>query len=153
MEAHSNESGTKAEREAMSRLDGAWAQLNAINPDAEYLLVRTILERLQQQPQLQSMLVPPPLTKDGSSFRSIPSSNPSLSGSTLLNPMPIPKKEIRGHKRTQSASSLKKRGPRYVDDYIMEDVTEEIYPEAVESQLADVLYGRWLQGLRQRWDQ
>lgn len=129
-------------------MDGAWKDLDAINPEMGYVLIRNLMERLQQQPQLQSLIVPPPLRN-----KPAPENDkPTLSGSTLFNPIPTPKKEITRIKRTQSFASTEEYNvSKQVDDCILED--EEVAgPKTQGDQLADVLYGRWLEGLRMRWE-
>ncbi|KAF8537020.1 kinase-like domain-containing protein [Trichophaea hybrida] len=141
------QSTSTAERDALIRLDGAWKDLDAINPEMGYALVRNLLERLQHQPQLQSLIAPPPLRN-----KPAPENDkPSLSGSTLFHPIPTPKKEITRIKRTQSVTSTEES--KQVDDCILED-DEGVAagPKTQGDQLADVLYGRWLEGLRVRWE-
>jgi serine/threonine-protein kinase 24/25/MST4 len=152
---------SSAERNALARLDGAWKDLDAINPEMGYHLVRNLLERLQQRPQLQSVIVP-------SSLQNQPYSQgtkPKLSGDTLFGtpppsaPIRAPKEEITRCKRAQSnasnhskSSSANGRRPStQADDFIFSD--EEENPNKSQGEkLADVLYGRWLEGLRTRWE-
>ncbi|KAA8910453.1 kinase-like domain-containing protein [Sphaerosporella brunnea] len=145
---------SSTERNALARLDGAWKDLDAINPEIGYHLVRNLLERLQQNPQLQAVLAPPQLF--GSPTK------PKLSGETLFsnpssngNPIRSPKEEILRRKRTQSNASNQSKassntsGRRDDDDFFFE---EDERNKTQGEKLADVLYGRWLEGLRSRWE-
>jgi len=154
---------SSAESDALARLGGAWKDLDAINPEMGFLLVRNLLERLQHQPQMQSLLAPlppflptPPLSlpaKVGFQPRL------NLSGQTLLNPVPLapiptPKKDISRRKRTSSnattaTSSSGGGGGSGSGGY--SDVDKEPHIKTQGEKLADVLYSRWLQGLQSRW--
>jgi len=116
-----------------------------------YLFVRNLMGRLHQQPQLQSLVVPH-ASQDHPSPASSPAAKPLLSGTTLLNPVPTPKREITRHKRTQGDKPPRRRTSKESDDFVFEDEEDENTPKSQGSQLADVLYGRWLEGLRSRWE-
>lgn len=147
-QVRASQSGTRAERDAVARVDGALSHLNAINPEASFHLLRSILSRLDQQPQLRAMVAPGALVKV-ETLSPPASTNPSLSGSTLMNSTVQPR-EIGGQKRSPSHDSMYKprRGTPESEEFYMEGLTGE----RPSSPLADVLYGRWLAGLRGRWE-
>lgn len=107
------------------------------------------MDRLQQ-PQLNLMVsaipvveTPGPATKTNTKS--------SLSGPTLTGSPPMPKGLTRP-RRANSGGSKKKRNLRQTDEFGIEGVDDEFdKPTPANSQLADVLYGRWLEGLRGRW--
>ena len=130
-----------AERDALARLDGAWKDLDAINPEMGYALVCSMMQRLQLQPTLGSVVMP---------RNKFAVEKPTLSGSTLYHPIPTPKKEITRPKRTQSTAS---EGMSRIEDEGSDEEVEEVPgPKTQGDQLAAVLYTRWLEGLRKRWE-
>lgn len=76
----------------------------------------------------------------------------SLSGPTLTGSSPVPKALTRPRRANSAGSNKKKRNLRRSDEFGIEGVDDEFdKPTPANSQLADVLYGRWLEGLRGRW--
>jgi len=151
---------SSAESDALARLDGAWKDLDAINPEMGFLLVRNLLERLQHQPKIQSLIAPPPpsLTASPPSLPTKVGFQPrlNLSGQTLLNPIPLapiptPKKEITRCKRTSSNTTTGTSSSGGGGSGAYSDVDEEPHMKTQGEKLADVLYSRWLQGLQSRW--
>jgi hypothetical protein len=133
------------EQDALARLEDAWKDVVSINPELSNLLVRKFMNRLQQQPQLQSLVLP---DADPNSVQ-----KPSFSGSTLLNstPTPTPKQENEFNQQKRRESAVKRKEESIPpDDSFEED--EMALPKTQGSQLADVLYGRWLEGLKSRWE-
>lgn len=107
------------------------------------------MDRLQQ-PQLNLMVSPIPVVgTPGSATKT--NTKSSLSGPTLTGSSPMPKALTRPRGAT-SGGSKKKRNLRQNDELGTESVDDEFdKPTPANSQLADVLYGRWLEGLRGRW--
>lgn len=134
-------STSAAERDALTRLDGAWKDLDAINPEMGYTLVCSIMQRLQLQPALGSVVM---------ARNRVAVEKPTLSGSTLYHPIPTPKKEITRPKRTQSTASEEASQIEGGDGD--EEVEAVPGPKTQGDQLAAVLYTRWLEGLRGRWE-
>lgn len=130
---------TPAEREALIRLDGAFKDLDALNPEVGLQLVRNLLERLQMTPQIHAHIAPPKLP---------------------LPAIPTPKKDILRRKRTQSMNDGgdRRRPSSRQNNYelILEDdgeLDEDEDREKTQGEmLADVLYARWVAGLRSRWE-
>lgn len=135
------QSTSAAERDALTRLDGAWKDLDAINPEMGYALVYCMMQRLQLQPALGSLVM---------SRNKFAVEKPTLSGSTLYHPIPTPKKEITRPKRTQSTAS--EGASRTEGGGGDEEVEAVPGPKTQGDQLAAVLYTRWLEGLRKRWE-
>lgn len=124
---------TPAAHDALSQLAGAWSHLDAIDPEAGLNLIRTLLDRLQQNPQLHAMISPPPPPP--------PPTKPNILAACSPSPKPLTK-----HRRGGSAVSAKTRR-KGTDEGVL-GLGEEAKASA---QIADVLYGRWVEGLRGRW--
>lgn len=133
-------SSSAAENGALARLDDAFKGLDAINPEASIQLVRNLLERLQMTPQIHAQVSPPKLQQP--------------------NAIATPGNEIVRRKRTQSMGDGRdRRGMRSRQsnhDLIHEDDESEFDDDREKTQgemLADVLYSRWVAGLRSRWEE
>lgn len=96
------------------------------------------------------MVSPIPIVKTPeSAIKTNPKS--SLSGPTLTGSSPVPKALTRPKRANSGCSNKKKRNSRQSDEFST-DIDEEFDKlTPANSQLADVLYGRWLEGLRGRW--
>lgn len=152
MEERATQSGNKTTLDATNRLAEAWSQLNAINPESGYELLRTFMDRLQQHPQLHSMVSPKPILKLPEPALSTSNPKPSLSGATLSGPLPVLGAITRTKRANSSSTNNKKKGLRQSSDFGMNGVDDEpLSSTPAGNQLADVLYGRWLEGLRGRW--
>jgi serine/threonine-protein kinase 24/25/MST4 len=151
MKERSFQSGNQSAQDAISRLTGAWSQLDAVDPESSYQLIHTLVDRLQKQPQLHSIVSPIPAVKVPE-FVSKTNIKPSLSGPTLTGSSPVPKALTRPKRANSISSNKKKRNSRQSDEFGIDgvdDVSDKSTPAS--NQLADVLYGRWLEGLRGRW--
>lgn len=164
--------GNSATAVATSRLAEAWSQLDAIDPESSYELLRTLMDRFQQQrpksqPEPQAENQPIRQLASSRPFQKSPAAEaaakmitpkPSLSGETLTStstppPEPTPK-VITRTKRTPSnaTNKKKKRSSRQSSDF-SDAVDDDDYLGSTPAgnQLADVLYGRWVEGLKGRW--
>ncbi|KAL7271266.1 hypothetical protein RUND412_005991 [Rhizina undulata] len=174
--AQTGQSNSKIEREALSRLEGAWDHLNNIDPESGSRLLRTLLEKLQQQPQLQSIVAPsPPLqvqskplvsstslpeisTKIPPNIASILSSSSREISPREMSPREMSPREYLRQSRSGSLSSggikdgvNRRRGSKQSDEMSIEEEQCLSASTSQGSQLADVLYGRWLEGMKSRW--
>ncbi|KAI9822602.1 MAG: hypothetical protein M1827_000321 [Pycnora praestabilis] len=127
------QTGSQAQREAISRVADAWSALDAVDPEGEYHLLRLIMEKVQSDPKLAALL-------------------PSSSGpSTLQKPKLVLAQNnphLKSHRRRQSYQVA-------VDDTLVDkqpNLPGQVTPGMEHTkQLADVLYTRWTEGLRNRW--
>lgn len=151
MEERSSKTGNQSAQDAISRLAEAWSQLDAIDPESGYQLIHALMDRLQKQPQLHSTVAPIPIVKVPE-LVSKTNAKPSLSGPTLTGSSPAPKALTRPKRANSASSNKKKRNSRQGDEFVVDSVEDESDKSTPASnQLADVLYGRWLEGLRGRW--
>jgi serine/threonine-protein kinase 24/25/MST4 len=133
-EVHAQTSNA-SQREALSRFADAWSALDAVDPEGEYHLLKLIIEKVQHDPRLSSLI---PAPRDGT-----PQGTAQKQKLVLAQNNP----HLRSHRRRQSTQ-------------VPEDVWREKMPNLPgqvtagmehTKQLADVLYGRWSGGLANRW--
>lgn len=131
------QNGHQMQREATSRLADAWAALDAVDPEGVYHVMRCFMERMQHDSKLSALLPPP---KDISKDALVASAHqPAKLVLAQNNP------HLRSHRRRQSS--------------IVEEPKDRLHqlPGQVVAgmehtkQLADVLYGRWAHGMKNRW--
>lgn len=134
------QTSNQAKREALSRVADAWSALDAVDPEGEYQLLKAMIERVQNDPKLSALLSPTKASsKDGT-----PQGTPQKSPTKLVLAQNNP--HLKSHRRRQSSM---------VPEGHMEKLNNlpgQAVPGMEHSkQLADVLYGRWADGLRNRW--
>jgi serine/threonine-protein kinase 24/25/MST4 len=135
------QTGNQSKREALSRLADAWEHLDATDPDGEYQLVKAMIERIQSDSKLSSLLSPTKWTsRDGT-----PQASPQKPGAKLVLAQNNP--HLKSHRRRQS-SMMPEGEPKEK----LANLPGQASPGMEHTkQLADVLYGRWADGLRNRW--
>jgi len=132
------QTGNQAKREALSRLADAWSALDAVDPEGEYQLLKAMIERVQNDPKLSSLLSP---TK-ASSRDGTPQGTPQKSPTKLVLAQNNP--HLKSHRRRQTSMQP--------DPERLNNLPGQVVPGMEHTkQLADVLYGRWTDGLRNRW--
>ncbi|MCJ1473633.1 hypothetical protein MMC13_002284 [Lambiella insularis] len=126
------QTGNHIKREAISKAAQAWSALDLDDPEGEYHLLKLIIEKVQNDPKLSAL---------------IPSSQPSTPQKPKLvlaqnNP------HLRSHRRRQSSIQP-------TNDGISEKLPNlpgQLVPGMEHTKkLADVLYGKWASGLKNRW--
>lgn len=170
----------RVRRDALGRLAEAWSTLDEVDPEGELILLKAILDRVQQDAKLASALLPrrgvniqpaslvmSPERRSGSvivkddAVRDVtPQASPSKArrpkdglsspnkaagspGKLVLNPQNPHLKKMRSNQQIQAErerAALEEKMPGKVEPG-MEHI----------GMLADVLYGRWTEGLRARW--
>jgi len=128
-----SQTADKSQREAMSKVGQAWAALDALDPDGEFLLMKLILEKVKSEPKLASLL--------------LPGSTPNTPQQNKLGPSQ-PDPHLKNHRHRQS-SQVPQSQERPLNGLPGQTVAGLEH----NKQLADVLYGRWVEGLRSRWPQ
>ncbi|CDM29766.1 hypothetical protein DTO013E5_6125 [Penicillium roqueforti] len=121
--------GDGDKREAISRLAEAWSDLEMVDPEGLYHIVRIMNEKIQADPRLSTLL--PPTQPD----------SPSRPRLLLAQNNP----HLKSHRRRQS--------------YVPEPQSQSPPSMPAQAapgmehtkQLSDVLYQRWSEGLRNRW--
>ncbi|KAK7416565.1 hypothetical protein QQZ08_011963 [Neonectria magnoliae] len=143
-------------REALAKLSDAFAALDAVDPEGAYHLMSNMVSAMSQDNKLNAALLRQPMKKipdDGTPQGTVIVKNatPHTSPSKLaLNPG---NSHIRTHRRRHIDSST-----MCEKDFGDKSTLEGRYPgqEARSGmehckQLSDVLYSRWVDGLRIRW--
>ena len=129
------QTGSQAKREALAKLADAWAALDAVDPEGECQLLKSIIQKVHSNPKLTALLP------------SSPSGSPTKPKLILAQNNP----HLKSHRRRQSAQVVPEEN---TGTWSREppDMPGQVKPGMEHtSQLADVLYGRWLGGLRNRW--
>ncbi|KAF2702808.1 Pkinase-domain-containing protein [Pleomassaria siparia CBS 279.74] len=199
------DSGSPHQRDAIGKLSQAWADLDQVDPQGEFLLLKAMVDRLQADSKLAAALglTPSPIrhntkssesslsgttvhgstttrvrssttttmmssiVKSTSDLASTPHSTPATTPSATPNgsnsscALKGPKfilaqnnPHLKSHRRRQSAFAGGEKGHGN-DGYAGLD--EKKLPGYVEKGmeqqglLADILYGQWTQGLKNRW--
>ncbi|KAI9794498.1 MAG: hypothetical protein M1833_000358 [Piccolia ochrophora] len=126
------QTGSPAKREALARVADAWSLLDSVDPDGEYQLLKAILSRVHGNPKLASLLPP------------AESNSPQKAKLVLAQNNP----HLKSHRRRQS---LQVQGNDSLSSsQLMMSVDTEPGMEHTKH-LANVLYGRWIDGLTSRW--
>ncbi|KAK3171413.1 hypothetical protein OEA41_003497 [Lepraria neglecta] len=126
------QTGNPAKREAISRVALAWDQLDKDDPDGEYHLLKLIIEKVQNDPKLSSLLPPSQPVTPQKPKLVLAQNNPHL----------------KSHRRRQS--SLLHTEDVWADKQLQ--LPGQLVPGMEHTkQLADVLYSKWAEGLKNRW--
>lgn len=129
------QTSSQPQREALSRLADAWSALDAVDPEGEFQLLKLIIDKIQLDPKLSaSFSVPQEKT---------PQSTPGKPKLVMAQNNPY----LKSHRRRQSTQV-----PEEAWREKMPNLPGQVIPGMEHTkQLADVLYGRWVGGLRNRW--
>ncbi|KAI9852011.1 MAG: hypothetical protein M1838_002134 [Thelocarpon superellum] len=126
------QTGSQQKREAIAKVADAWSALDAVDPEGEYQLLKAIVTRISSDPKLAPLLPSSPSTTSPQPKLVLAQNNPHL----------------KSHIRRQSLQAP-------VDDEPSDaglSMPGKVVPGLEHtSQLADVLYGRWISGLKNRW--
>lgn len=143
-EVHAQTS-SQQKREALSRLADAWGAFDSIDPDGEVQLLKLIFEKVQADPKLRFLM--------SSSKDQTPLCTPRKSSQAQAQQGP---KLVMAQNNPHLRSHRQRRESMQVADKDwnekMHNLPGQIMPGMEHTkQLADVLYGRWADGLRTRW--
>jgi serine/threonine-protein kinase 24/25/MST4 len=129
------QTGSRTHREALSRLADAWGALDAVDPEGEYQLLKLIIDKVQHDPKLSGLISS---AQDGT-----PQATPQKPKFVLAQNNP----HLKSHRRRQSSMI-----PEEAWKEKMPNLPGQVLPGMEHTkQLADVLYGRWSDGLKNRW--
>lgn len=162
------QTATPTKREAISHVANAWSNLNNVDPEGEFLLLKMMLERVSGDMKLATALgiqftpqspvkntpAPAPAVKEIPGNTGTPDS-PTRQKLILSQNNP----HLKSHRRRQSAFVVGTSGGigferersawTGIDD---RKLPGHVTPGMEHGGLlADVLYGRWLEGLKSRW--
>ncbi|KAI7532930.1 hypothetical protein KC331_g13332 [Hortaea werneckii] len=172
--------GDVTKRDALGEVVEAWSALDEIDPEGELILLKAIMDRVQADPKLASVLLPQRVAN--AQLASLRMSPPKKSmlvseaevGSRDMTPRSSPSKPRRTSELPSTPSKpsgspgklvlnphnphLRKMRTNQQAETDKEKANlEDKMPGKVEpgmehvGMLADVLYGRWAEGLKVRW--
>ncbi|KAI5461312.1 kinase-like domain-containing protein [Mariannaea sp. PMI_226] len=140
-------------REALAKLSDAFAALDAVDPEGAYHLMSNLVSCMSHDNKLSAALLRQPVQKipdDGT-----PQGTVIVKNST---PQHSPSKLVLASNNPHLRSHRRKNGDSPEKEYNEKSSMESKYPgqEAQPGmehcqQLSDVLYSRWVDGLRLRW--
>ncbi|OJJ49037.1 hypothetical protein ASPZODRAFT_60627 [Penicilliopsis zonata CBS 506.65] len=128
--------GDQEKREAISRLAEAWSDLEMVDPEGLYHIVRTMTEKLHGDSRLAGLVSPPP-----------PPESPQKPKLVLAQNNP----HLKSHRRRQSAAQATEASWHSANAQLANLPGQQVMGMEHTKQLADVLYDRWSEGLRNRW--
>ncbi|KAI6901846.1 Pkinase-domain-containing protein [Hortaea werneckii] len=172
--------GDATKRDALGKVVEAWSALDEIDPEGELILLKAIMDRVQADPKLASALLPQRVANAQlASLRMSPPKKSMLVseaevGSRDMTPRSSPSKQRRTSELPSTPSKpsgspgklvlnphnphLRKMRTNQQAETDKEKANlEDKMPGKVEpgmehvGMLADVLYGRWAEGLKVRW--
>ncbi|KAI1918445.1 hypothetical protein LOZ65_004901 [Ophidiomyces ophidiicola] len=121
----------QGKREALSRLAEAWSELEMLDPEGVYQIIKSSYEKLVADPKVATVL-----------SKATPADSPQRPKLMLAQNNP----HLKSHKRRQSAQLTSEQ------HFGNSKLPNQCIPGMEHTkQLADVLYGRWSEGLRNRW--
>lgn len=126
--------GDQEKREAISRLAEAWSDLEMVDPEGLYHILKIMNEKLQGDPKLSGLVpqaAPPP-------------ESPQRPRLVLAQNNP----HLKSHRRRQSAVVAE---PSLQPAQLVNLPGQQVPGMEHTKQLSDVLYQRWSEGLRNRW--
>jgi serine/threonine-protein kinase 24/25/MST4 len=145
------QTGNQQKREALARLADAWSALDAVDPDGEFQLLKLIFDKAQGDSKLRSALLPS--SKEQTPSAPTPQVTPSRRTSQAQS-SPTPKlvmAQNNPHLRREKQRRESMQVEGQWNEKLM-NLPGQVVPGMEHTkQLADVLYGRWADGLRNRW--
>lgn len=144
-------------REALAKLSDAFAALDAVDPEGAYHLMTSMVSLISQDNKLSATILRQPAQKipgDGTPQGTVVVKNTTPASSPTKLVMASNNPHLRSHRRRHADTPT-----MYEKNFDPEKLaTENKYPgqEARSGmehckQLSDVLYSRWVDGLRIRW--
>ncbi|KAJ2902999.1 mst3-like protein [Zalerion maritima] len=149
-------------REALARLNDAFALLNAVDPEGSYDFMRHMVSSCSQDTRLNSAIVQaPPLCIVNGDY--VPEGDAAV-GTVIIKSQQSPSKLIMSQANPHLKSHRKRMSSQVNDEPSTPSrkcrelgTMEAKLPKATKpgmehcKQLSDALYGRWVEGLRVRW--
>lgn len=156
---------SKRQREAVGKVADAWTALDALDPEGEYALLKSIIERVGADPRLRSLL---PKLSERESAAGREGAHSPLPASGPRPKTPITARRISGaggggvkspgHRRRSSLlgrvgeGAVTEDGGGWDERAFRDKLPgREVRGMEHSKALADLLYGRWAEGLGRRW--
>ncbi|KAL9621438.1 MAG: hypothetical protein Q9160_004081 [Pyrenula sp. 1 TL-2023] len=160
-----NDTGNQEKREAISRLAEAFSDLEAVDPEGLYHILKVTVDRMQSDPKLANIL---PTFSNGTKrisnahtrSESQPSTPQKASSNAAKLVLAQNNPHLKTHRRRQSAQiqkdNLEILSPPSPASQAKKAAIEGMPGQAVPGlehtkHLGDVLYARWCEGLKMRW--
>lgn len=156
-----NETGDQTKREAVARLAEAFSDLESTDPEGMYHVMQAIVGRMKMDPQLNQMLPQPaqapPTPSRRTSVTGTVQHTPStpVKGPRLVMAQNNP--HLKSHRRRQSTQVVS-RDSSAVSSPKPDDADKKLSKLMAGSEglehtraMADVMFERWCDGLRNRW--
>jgi serine/threonine-protein kinase 24/25/MST4 len=153
------QTSTLAKREALAKLSDAFAQLDSVDPEGAYHLLRNLVSVVSQDNKLNSAFLHQQVSKipsDGTPQGTVIIKNGSTQSPNSPTKLVLSQNNphLKSHRRRQgdgatSEASDKDREKTAFEAKLPGGEARAGMEHA--KQLSDVLYGRWIDGLRIRW--
>lgn len=167
--------GDRTKREQMAKVAEAWSKFDELDPEGELLLLKGMMDRIQNDPKLAAQLLPQRVAN--AQLASLRMSSPQKKamvsihehdmGSRDVTPQSSPTKSKASPEKRDGTPKLvlnpqnphlkKMRSKQHLQEEKEKSLLDEKMPGRSEqgmehvSMLSDVLYGRWAEGLKARW--
>jgi serine/threonine-protein kinase 24/25/MST4 len=150
-----NNTGDQEKRKAVSRLAEAFSDLEAVDPEGVYHILKVTVEKMQSDSKLVQLL--PSISQSQPSTINNPPKTPQKAGAAAAklvlaqnNP------HLKSHRRRQSAQIQRDDSQMWSPKSDEKAILSAMPGQAVaglehNKVLADVLFERWCEGLRNRW--
>ncbi|KAI0881031.1 Pkinase-domain-containing protein [Annulohypoxylon maeteangense] len=165
------QTSSMAKRDALGKLSDALALLNSVDPEGAYHLLRNLNSNIQHDAKLSNAFLKQP-NDSIKGYDTTPQGTVIIKSQTPSNQNPTPAKlvlasnnpHLKSHRRRQS--SVASNGSPGKSSQRDRDRERDLEKAALRAkfpgqpaqpgmehckQLSDVLFGRWVDGLRQRW--
>ncbi|KAI9807177.1 MAG: hypothetical protein M1825_005895 [Sarcosagium campestre] len=128
------QTGSSANREAIARVADAWSVLDSVDPEGEFQLLKALISKVQSDSRLAELL---PTTAPNTPQKAkllLAQNNPHLKSHRRRQSMQVHDDDAAPRSRQTSSKPI------------------NLLPESEHTrQLTDVLYTRWVNGIRNRW--
>lgn len=152
-----NNTGDQEKREAVSRLAEAFSDLEAVDPEGVYHILKATLEKMHSDSKLGQLLPSTPQSQPSTiNSQSKPPQNAGAGAGAAKLVLAQNNPHLKSHRRRQSAQ-LQRNDSQTCSPKSEEKALLSAMPgQAVgglehNKVLADVLFQRWCEGLRNRW--
>lgn len=150
-----NDTADQQKREAVSRLAEAFSDLEAVDPEGVYHIIKTTVEKMQLDSKL-SQLLPITSPSQPSTINTQPQTPQKASAAAAKLVLAHNNPHLKSHRRRQSAQIQRDDSqvwsPKSEDKALLSAMPGQALSGLEHTKvLGDVLFERWCDGLRNRW--
>ena len=150
-----NNTGDQEKREAVSRLAEAFSDLEAVDPEGVYHILKATVEKMQSDSKL-SQLLPSMSHSQPSTINKQPKTPQKAGAAAAKLVLAQNNPHLKSHRRRQSAQIPHDEGQTWSPENDEKAMLSVMPGQAVNGLehtkvLSDVLFERWCEGLRNRW--